>query len=214
MANHEEPLVVFGAGAHAAVLIEALSLVGRTVEPWLADDDLALQGKTIDGRTVHPGERILELKPDTVELVNAVGSVGPPSARQQVYERFAQRGFRFIRVIHPTAVVSPSATIAEGAQLMAGSIVQTRAALGVNTIINTKASVDHDCTIGDHCHLAPGVTLSGNVTVGNGCHLGTGATVIQNVTIGAGSFVAAGAVVTHDLPPGSSVQGVPAKPRG
>jgi len=40
--------------------------------------------------------------------------------------------------------------------------------------------------------------------------IGTGATILQGVTIGEGSVVAAGAVVTHDVPPATLVEGVPA----
>ena len=213
MQEVEQHLIVYGAGAHGSVLIEALTLAGRQVEPFLIDDDTALHGNAIDGRVVRPPHRLDDLDPEAIELVNAVGSVGLPTARRQVYEKLHQLGYRFATVEHPSAIVAPSASIAKGAQLMAGSVVQTRASNGVNTIINTRAAVDHDCHIGAHCHLAPGVTLSGNVTVGDGCHLGTGAVVIQGVTIGEGSFIAAGAVVTKDLPSGSHVQGVPAKPR-
>ena len=214
MQEGHQPVVVYGAGAHGSVLIEALTLAGRIIEPFLIDDDTALHGNTIDDRVVRPPHRLDDFDPDAIELVNAVGSVGLPIARRKVYERLFQRGFRFASVEHPSAIIAPSATISKGAQLMAGCVVQTRAIIGVNTIINTRASVDHDCRIGEHCHLAPGVTLSGGVTVGDGCHLGTAAVVIQGVTIGKGSFIAAGAVVTKDLPAGSSVQGVPARPRG
>ena len=68
-----------------------------------------------------------------------------------------------------------------------------------------------DCTIGDHVHIAPGVTLSGDVSVGACSHLGTGATVIQGVSIGSGCLVAAGAVVTKDIADGEKVRGVPAR---
>lgn len=214
MSDNDTPLMLFGAGAHARVLIEAMVLSQRSLFDWILDDNPALHGTSIDGRAIHAAERIFELDPASIELVNAVGSVGLPTARQTVYERFTRRGYRFATVIHPFAIVSPSATIAEGAQLMAGCVIQTNATIGLNTLINTRAGIDHDCTIGDHCHFAPGVTLSGNVTVGEGCHIGTGAVVIQGVSIGPGSFVAAGSVVTKDLPPDSNVRGVPAKPHG
>jgi acetyltransferase-like isoleucine patch superfamily enzyme len=85
--------------------------------------------------------------------------------------------------------------------------------VGHNSIINTRASVDHDCVIGAHVHLAPGVTLSGGVTVGEGTHIGTGAVVIQGMTIGPRAIVGAGAVVVADVPAGAVVLGVPARER-
>ena len=83
--------------------------------------------------------------------------------------------------------------------------------LGANVIINTGARVDHDCLIDAHAHIAPGVTLSGNVHIGKGAHIGTGASIIQGKKVGAGSIVGAGAVVIDDVPAGVTVVGVPAR---
>jgi len=41
--------------------------------------------------------------------------------------------------------------------------------------------------------------------------IGSGALVLAGVTIGAGALVGAGAVVTHDVAPGATVAGVPAR---
>ncbi len=212
MAQPEKEIVVYGAGGHARVLIDVLRLNNADFRGKVVDDDPSLHGRSSDGFVILPATELTD--PVSCRLANAVGSAGLPGSRQAVFQQMRAKGFAFAVVTHPSAVVASNATIGEGAQLMAGSIVQPGAEIGANTLINTRVSVDHDCVIGDHCHLAPGVTLSGNVTVGNGCHLGTGAVVIQGVTIGEGSFVAAGAVVTNDLPPGSAVRGVPARPFG
>ena len=48
---------------------------------------------------------------------------------------------------------------------MAGVVIQSGSVIGDNVIVNTNASVDHDCRIGQHVHLAPGVVVCGNVCV-------------------------------------------------
>jgi acetyltransferase-like isoleucine patch superfamily enzyme len=45
-----------------------------------------------------------------------------------------------------------------------------------------------------------------------GASIGSGAAILCGVTIGAAALVGAGAVVTHDVPPGATVAGVPARP--
>ena len=94
---------------------------------------------------------------------------------------------------------------------MAGSVIQPGSVIGRNVIINTRTSIDHDCEISDHVHVAPGVTLSGKVKIAAGAHIGTGATVIQGINIGANSMIGAGAVVVSDVAGDSKVIGVPAR---
>jgi acetyltransferase-like isoleucine patch superfamily enzyme len=94
---------------------------------------------------------------------------------------------------------------------MAGAVVQPGAFIGRNVIVNTRASVDHDCCIQDHVHIAPGSTLCGNVTVGLGAMVGAGAVVIPGLTIGAGAMIGAAAAVCSDVPEKAVARGVPAR---
>lgn len=205
------PVIILGAGGHAKVLIEAL-LASSAVIAGVVDPDLTLLGTTIHGVPVLGGDDVVnEFPPSEVQLVNGLGSVGLPVKRQQIFERFKGMDYNFATVVHPSAVVASDAELAEGAQVMAGAVIQPGCSIGINSIINTRASVDHDCSIGDHVHIAPGVTLSGGVTVGQTGHIGTGATVIQGIHVGAGSVIGAGALVLKDVPPSVTVVGVPAR---
>ena len=73
--------------------------------------------------------------------------------------------------------------------------------------------------IGDDVLIYQGVTLGGtgkdvgkrHPTVGNGVMISAGAKVLGPITIGDNSRVAAGAVVLKDVPPNSTVVGVPAR---
>jgi len=204
------PVILVGAGGHARVLLDALSLL-RAVILGLVDADPALTGRKVLGFEVLGGDEALrQHAPGTVQLVNAIGSARSMARRRSVYESLRQAGHSFAGVVHPGATVSRHAAAAESAQIMAGAIVQACASIGENTIVNTGATVDHDCRIGAHVHLAPGVTLSGDVLVGDETHVGAGATVIQGVRIGARCTVAAGAVVLGDVADGKTVAGVPA----
>jgi acetyltransferase-like isoleucine patch superfamily enzyme len=53
--------------------------------------------------------------------------------------------------------------------------------------------------------------LASTVTVGAGAHIGCGASVRQSITVGEGALVGAGAVVVQEVPPGTTVVGVPAR---
>ena len=203
--------IILGAGGHAKVLIEALLQSGAVIA-GITEHDPALVGTNILGVPVLGGDDVVnEYPPSEIRLVNGLGSVGLTVNRQQLFEKFKGMGYKFATVIHPSAAIASDVVLGEGAQIMAGVVIQPGSHIGINSIINTRASVDHDCSIGDHVHIAPGVTMSGGVSVGAYSHIGTGATVIQGLSIGSGCLVAAGAVVTKNITDGTKVRGVPAQ---
>jgi len=187
-------------------------LASSAVIAGIVDSDNTLVGTKLLGVPVLGGDKLVEdFPPSEILLVNGLGSVGLPLRRQQLFEQFLTAGYAFASVIHPSAVVASNVELGEGSQIMAGSVIQPGSRIGCNVIINTRTSVDHDCIVCDHTHIAPGVTLSGGVRVGISCHIGTGATVIQNVCIGEKCLVGAGSLVLRDVLPGVTVLGAPAK---
>jgi sugar O-acyltransferase (sialic acid O-acetyltransferase NeuD family) len=197
-----KPVIILGAGGHARVLIEALRRSGITVL-GLVDARLPAGG-TVAGMDILGSDETLErFVPDTVELVNGIGSLpGRAGDRVRVFLAQKRKGYRFATVVHPSAVLAEDLALGEGAQVMAGAIVQPGVRIGINAIVNSGAIIDHDCLIGDHCHIAPGAVLSGNVRVGARVHVGTGAKVIQGIEIGRKAVVAAGATVYRSIAEG------------
>ena len=73
--------------------------------------------------------------------------------------------------------------------------------------------------VGDNVTLYQGVTLGGtgkekgkrHPNIGNNVVVGTGAKVLGNITIGDNSYIGANAVVIKDVPPNSTVVGVPGR---
>jgi serine O-acetyltransferase len=73
--------------------------------------------------------------------------------------------------------------------------------------------------VGDDVLLYQGVTLGGtgiekgkrHPTIGNNVVIGAGAKVLGNITIGDNSYIGANAVVVKDVPPNSTVVGVPGR---
>ena len=205
------PVIVLGAGGHAKVLINAL-LESSAVIAGVLDPAPELAGTFVLGVPVLGNDSIAtEFPPSEALLVNGLGSVGTPAKRRQLYDKFKALGYGFATVVHPSAIVAADVVLGEGAQVMAGSIIQPGSSIGCNAIINTRASIDHDCIVGNHVHIAPGATLSGGISVGEATHIGTGATVIQGINIGSNAVVAAGAVVVKDVHARTKVRGVPAR---
>lgn len=191
----DRPVVLIGAGDHAKVLLSVLLLIGARIAA-VVDSAPRRAGTVLLGLPVIGGDVTpAAWPPDSVRLVNGVGSVGQPEPRRKVYERFKALGYEFANVVHPAAIVGPEVALGEGTQIMAGAVVQAGTRVGVNAIINTHASVDHDCRIGDHVHVAPGAVLCGSVTVEESSHIGAGAVVVQYATVGPNTLVPAGSLV-------------------
>jgi sugar O-acyltransferase (sialic acid O-acetyltransferase NeuD family) len=205
------PVIVIGAGGHARVVIDALKLLNIDIL-GISDNDPALEQKNISGiPVIYKDQELQRYSSKDVYLVNGLGGVKDTTLRRRIYEKFKRLGFVFRQVIHPAAIISPDLYLAEGVQVMAGAVLQAGTHVNENSLINTKASLDHDCLIGPHVHIAPGVTVCGNVQIEEGVHVGSGATIIQGVTIGAHSLIGAAALVRKDVPPGSKVFGVPGR---
>lgn len=120
----------------------------------------------------------------------AIG-VGNLQKRLELWQEFQSRA---VSVVHPSAVIADT-KVGPGVQIMAGVVIQPGAFIKANTLINTRASVDHDCDIGFNCHIAPGAILCGDVTLGDGCFIGAGAVIVQGVTLEEGTFIPAGSLV-------------------
>jgi UDP-perosamine 4-acetyltransferase len=209
------PVVGFGAGGHAKVVIEILRSLPEYAIVGLLEARCDLWHTSVLGVEVLGDDSMMaELKQRGIDhAFIGVGTVGDAQPRRQLYEKVAGFGFQFVPAIHAAAIVSLSTTIGTGPTIMAGAIVNANSVMGNNVIVNTGAIVEHDCVIGDHAHIATGARLAGGVQVGPGAHIGIGAVVRQEIRIGAGAIVGAGAVVVRDVPAGTTVIGVPARIR-
>ena len=98
-------------------------------------------------------------------------------------------------------MVSPSATVAEGAQVLRGAIVNADATVGAHALVNSGAIVGHDARDGHGAHVASGARLCGGAVVGAGAHVGAGAVVLEGRRVGPDAVVEAGAVVHRKCPP-------------
>jgi acetyltransferase EpsM len=142
---------------------------------------------------------------------NIILGFGDNAARMALGRELVERGFVLGQAIHPRATVAQDVRIGVGTVVVAGAVVNPNTVLGENVIVNTCASVDHDCIVEDGVHVAPGARLAGNVRIGSETWIGLGALVLQDRTVGARTLVGAGAVVTRDLPDDVVAYGAPAR---
>ncbi len=73
---------------------------------------------------------------------------------------------RYAPGIHASAIVDPSADVADSAHLAANVVVGERSRVGANTCVGPGTVIGPDCDIGDDCRLGANVTLARAVTIG------------------------------------------------
>lgn len=201
---------IFGAGGHAKVVADILRLLGWEVVGFLDAVSPRRKGEDFYGSKVLGGDEVLQhLFASDVRSV--VVGFGNNRLRVKTAERLADMGFQLLSAVHPNAVCAGDASVGGGAVIAAGAVIGPSSRIGRNVIINTQASLDHDCVVRDGAHVGPGAIVTGEVQVAECAWIGAGAVISDHRHIGADAIVGAGAVVVKDVPEAVVVVGVPAR---
>lgn len=188
--------ILYGASGHAKVILDAMELCNIDNICLLDDNaDLSKLGKYSVDQKVN-----IELSEEDKMLV----SIGNNKIRKALVSKL---DIEYYSVIHPKTVLANTVHVHSGSFIAAGVVINIDTIIGRHVILNTNASIDHDCKIGDFVHIAPNATLCGGVTIGEGTLIGAGATILPNVKIGSWVTVGAGAVITKNIADGVKVVG-------
>ncbi len=201
-------LAIVGAGQHGRVVAECAELLGcRRISLFFVDGAPA---HSFDPWKLEGSESDLVARPD--DFPTFFVAIGDNNKRLAAHARLKSIGLASTTLVHPRATISSYSKIGEGSVVLAGACVVIGAQVGEAVIINTAASVDHDCVLENGVHVSPGAHLAGSVTVGERSWIGIGAVVRQGVSIGRDAVIGAGAVVVADVADGVTVVGNPARP--
>ena len=211
-------IVVIGAGGMAREIAWMIAELNRHGENYkfvgyVVSDLSVLNARDSRDRVLGDYEW-LSRNPAQLDAVTI--GVGSPGLRLKIAEEVKRilPDVTWPPLVHPNAAFDKeSAAIAEGAQVCVGFTGTVNLTLGRFALCNFGCTVGHESTIGEGSVINPGANISGGVRIGKGVLVGTGAQVLQYLTVGDGAVVGAGAVVTRDVAAGTTVVGIPARPR-
>lgn len=205
-------IAIIGAGGHAGVVLDIVeNLSGLSVQGII--DSYLKVGDTRFGYPILGGDDELPRLVSEHSLHGVIVAIGDNWRRRSVALaiRSLVPSLAFPTVAHPAACVSRSANLGSGCTIMAGSVINPGARLGDFCIINTLASIDHDCQIDNYASFAPHACAGGHAQVGECSAICLGAKLIHRVKVGSYSVVGAGATVLNDIPEHAVAYGTPAK---
>ncbi|MGD6794149.1 hypothetical protein [Metabacillus indicus] len=144
-------LLILGAGGHGRVVKETANAMRNFGKIDFLDDksDVAI-GKLKD------------YKYFVSNYTYTFVALGSNELRMQWMEMLNEAGFKISTLTHPTAYISPSATIATGTIVCAKTVINTNVSVKKGCIVSIGALIDHDSVIEEFCHINTGAIIKAN----------------------------------------------------
>lgn len=163
-------LLILGAGGLGQVVAEMAQMSGRYSMIAFLDDHPTPDKEMLYHivGNMQDCERMIE------NFTHAIPAFGDNNNRYQWMIRLKKYGYRLPRLIHQSAIVSPTARIGDGCIIRERVVISRAAQIGEGCLINVGAIIDHKVVIGDGCHIPVGCIVRNEIHVPplSGFHVG------------------------------------------
>lgn len=203
-------VVIYGAGGLGREIYDTLTFIhaktgGFNVLGFV--DDVKAVGTRVNGVEVLGSASFFR---DMGRETGVVLGFADPFARKKAYYLYKD-SFHFPNVIHPSALISPFATVGQAVLVQANGIVAANAMVGNGVMMNAHSGVGHDAQVGAFCSIMSYCDLAGNAVLGDLSFVGTGAKILPGIHIAPENYICAGSVVFKNVLTKSKLMGNPAK---
>lgn len=149
-------LLILGAGRHGRVVKETAEAMGFFEKIDFLDDNpeygdaigLCIDNERLAGQYSY-----------------AFPAFGNSALRMKWIDMLKENCYTIPVLIHPTAYISPSASIYPGTVVEAKAVINTNTVIERGCIISVGAIVDHDTFIGYGCHLDCGSVVKASCVI-------------------------------------------------
>jgi len=204
--KHMKKIIIVGAGGHAAELRDYITYINKTsginleIEGFLDDDEEAYNA--YDYSEPFLGTISAHVTRKDVDYLMGIANI---KYRRPIIERFEGDGATFTGLIHPTALISPSAKIGKGVIISHNSSLGPKVVIGDHNILNSRCTIGHDTVIGSFNFISPQVALSGHTIIGDENMIGVNSCTIPGIKVGSNNVIAAGTIIFKQVGDGQTL---------
>lgn len=187
-------LAIYGAGGFGRETAEWARQSGIENMVFVVDDEF-FETDRIENLHVLKRSRI------NVREFQFLIAVGNPRVKESIIRRLGNSP-DFAVLIHPTAIIAESATIALGSIICPRVVVSVNVTIENHVHLNPGSWVGHDSVIGKFSTICPLVSISGNCQIGDGTFIGTNSSIRERIKVSNEVYIGMGSVVVKDLTTG------------
>ena len=162
-------LLILGAGGFGQMIKETALVLGYEKVVFLDD---AAKGEDVIGMCC---DYVLRHS----EYPAAVAAFGNNKTRLFWTDKLLEEGYEVPAMVHPSAIVSPSATLEPGCFIMQRVVVNTHTRIERAALINSGAVVDHDSIVCAGAHVGLGSVVKANCTIESGRKVEAGEVILS-----------------------------------
>jgi len=191
--------IIFGAGGHAKSVADVILFNESEIDIIFIN------------KNAHPNEILLGFPVvDDYNVTNedVFVAIGDNKIRRNICEKYYKN---LISVISKRAYVGRDVSLGKGVFVAHNAHIGILSAINDFSVINTNASIDHECKVGLASTIAPGAVLCGKVTIGDNSWIGANASVKENISIVDNVIIGMGSIVIKDIDEEGTYVGCPAK---
>lgn len=141
-------LIILGAGGYGQTVADVAEQIGYSVSFLDDNSPLAIDNCNSFDKYIAPG-------------VDFYPAFGNNEGRVGWIHKLINKGCNIPTLIHPSAYVSPKATIQSGTVVLPKAVVNTGCEIKTGCIINCGAIVDHGCVLEEGVHVCLGAVVKG-----------------------------------------------------
>ena len=167
----EKKLLILGAGGFGQSIAEVAEILGKRESINFVDDRWPEQQQAGCYPIISNIQSLENLNSHSFEAIIAVGN---SQIRKKWQQLLLDLSIPMTIIIHPQAVIAPSAKIGQGVSIMAGCVIGANTIIQDGVILNIGTLLDHDVVIEAFSHLSVGVKVAGGKTITASSFLGIG----------------------------------------